>query len=462
MEAAKSTGSASGKTKDVDPVGIFTAVLAVLGAAGWITFIGGAILWIGFAQAGLPAAETVARIPTSTLIATGAEFVTWAVLAAVLVIGCLALVDQLLSRFQNDSRDNKLELLRGDRTTAEETYEQGTSRAESAELSLANRETELKQAQDTLLQRQRELVDESPEVQNAKGTVETREGEVAAARRDFRQKRSVKDDAKANRDKARKTYTDAISLKGPAIYRILFLGLGLAAVTAYVANRVDLGYASISGSDLREVLALSLLVGAFGVAAFLRTSQLRALAVVAFFGIPLVMAAALYDRASNVPEVEPVAVLLKSGDPLVGVFVAQTTDRVVLGTFERVSPTEPEPGADENQKIPVSLQTLAKEDVAEVLVGPRLPLRANDAAGGDGTQPRSAREWAGRTALALCASAHQRAVSASKRAGGSGGETTATTTTTAPAVAAPKGCSSIQRADIHDFLNAETAIINDG
>ena len=72
------------KRKGPDLVTVLAAVATAIGTLGWVAFIGGAILWISFNQANLPTAEAVARVPTGVLVATGAEFVVWAVLAALM------------------------------------------------------------------------------------------------------------------------------------------------------------------------------------------------------------------------------------------------------------------------------------------------------------------------------------------------------------------------------------------
>jgi hypothetical protein len=62
-----------------------------VGALGFVAFAGGVILWKRFSEMGLPAADSVAKVPNSVLLATGAEFLVPALLVtaaiAILLVG---------------------------------------------------------------------------------------------------------------------------------------------------------------------------------------------------------------------------------------------------------------------------------------------------------------------------------------------------------------------------------------
>src|SRR3954471_20789833 len=74
-------------------VTVLAAVATAVGTLGWVAFIGGTFLWISFSRAHLPAAEALAKVPTPVLVGTGAEFVVWAVLAALLTVAVLYAID---------------------------------------------------------------------------------------------------------------------------------------------------------------------------------------------------------------------------------------------------------------------------------------------------------------------------------------------------------------------------------
>jgi hypothetical protein len=83
---------AQGQTVFVQLLG---AVAAGIGVLGFVTFFGGAILWIRFDQAELPANEAVAVVPREVLLTTGASFLVPAMmlsLGAVLVVVLIRLV----------------------------------------------------------------------------------------------------------------------------------------------------------------------------------------------------------------------------------------------------------------------------------------------------------------------------------------------------------------------------------
>ncbi len=102
------------KRKGPDLVTVVAGVATAIGTLGWVAFIGGAILWISFDRANLPAAEAVARVPTGVMVATGAEFVVWAVLAALVTVVGLYIFDEPLQRLITASNAGRSEaVLRG-------------------------------------------------------------------------------------------------------------------------------------------------------------------------------------------------------------------------------------------------------------------------------------------------------------------------------------------------------------
>jgi hypothetical protein len=95
---ARSSESGAGAPA-VEPQALLVQVLGVvaagIGVLGFVTFFGGAILWIRFDQAELPANEAVAVVPREVLLTTGASFLVPALmlaLAAVLAVVLLRAV----------------------------------------------------------------------------------------------------------------------------------------------------------------------------------------------------------------------------------------------------------------------------------------------------------------------------------------------------------------------------------
>jgi hypothetical protein len=93
----------------VEPQALLVQVLGVvaagIGVLGFVTFFGGAILWIRFDQAELPANEAVAVVPREVLLTTGASFLVPALmlaLAAVLAVVLLRVIRDTYSKRQPD------------------------------------------------------------------------------------------------------------------------------------------------------------------------------------------------------------------------------------------------------------------------------------------------------------------------------------------------------------------------
>ena len=312
-------------------VTVVAAVATAIGTLGWVAFIGGAILWISFSRANLPAAEALAKVPTPVMVGTGAEFVVFAVLAALVTVVALYVFDEPLQRLITASEPGASEpVLRG--------------------------------------------------------------------------------------------LLPAILVAGTAI--------GFAFL-------VDLDYGHVPWPS--GVIAVCLAAAGAGVvgALLFRNTAARfpVIGLFALVAVPLVMAIATYYRAQAAPRVEPVALLRGDGSPFVGFFIAETTDRVYVGTFDeqtRVACTGPRGvcgGRAEEVTIPARLLSLPRNDVQNLTVGPRIPLYAEDALS-DPTRPRTAREWAAGAALRLCETADAARKTAEANAAGAG----ATAGITLPAI----------------------------
>src|SRR3954452_3162245 len=65
---------------------------AGIGVLGFVTFVGGVIIWARADKAGLPATEAVSVVPNAVLITTGATQLVSAVLIALLAVGLIFIV----------------------------------------------------------------------------------------------------------------------------------------------------------------------------------------------------------------------------------------------------------------------------------------------------------------------------------------------------------------------------------
>jgi len=214
-------------------------------------------------------------------------------------------------------------------------------------------------------------------------------------------------------DAAERRYQSEASITSLASWRIIGMGLVLGLATFLLA-----AFADFKGPDLVDFAAsglppkgwawaalLSLLVAIAGAFIFLRTAGLPILALFSFLAIPLVFAVATYYRASEAPQVEPVALLRADGTPFVGFSLAETEERVFVGTFREETPGK---SVGSVESVPARLLSLPAGEVSNLTVGPLQALNAEDADHKqDSSQPRTAREWAAGAALLLCESAER-------------------------------------------------------
>jgi hypothetical protein len=343
-------------------VTVVAAVATAIGTLGWVAFIGGAFLWISFSRAHLPAAEAVAKVPTGVLVATGAEFVVWAALAALVTIVVLYLLDDRVQRLQTKAR-----LAERERLTEELRENEEREKRWADNVKRATSEDERQRANEGLEAAQ----------QAVKTTHESLVSESAS------------------------------TFKGPFL-RGLLPAILVGGTALFFAFKIDLGYGHIPWFwGVFWVIVAAILAGVMGSMLYRRTARFSVIGVFALLAVPLVMAIATYFRAQAAPRVEPVAFLRSDGSPFVGFFIAQTPDRVYVGTYD----VETNPckllhrTTCENQlpriTEPARLLSLPTSDVQNLTIGPRKPLNAQDAEF-DSNGPRTAREWAGSAALRLC------------------------------------------------------------
>jgi hypothetical protein len=431
------------KTSDTDKtlgfMPVLVAIVTAIGTLGWIAFIGAAISWIGFLKAGIPQAEAVAKIPKGVLVATGAEFVVAAIIAALITIGILYFVDSPLHR-----RDTSRRLKR----TADLHDELREKEAVRDEI---NARLNVLQVQATRGNRTPSDVE--------KAAIATTFVELGEAELEF---------AKAAEAVAStRTERSIASMRRTSLPWLLLLFTSLAA-----ASLVHVGYGSyLSTGAWVCVAGIAIFASTIGAVVFRQSGRFPTMGLVALIVVPFVMGAATYFRAGERPKVEPVAFLNANGTPFVGFFVAETSDRLFVGTFDKPAApclprgdcgAAPTPGT-----VPAQLLSVPLADVRDLTIGPPRPLEAKnaltDAKTIDQEKPRSAREWAGETALLLCSAAADARTKAedeaaaaqellSKQAAGTQAQAEAPAT---PPESLPKTCSRSEKTDLETFLANE-------
>ncbi|MEK6327283.1 MAG: hypothetical protein AABM66_07135 [Actinomycetota bacterium] len=399
-------------------------------------------------------------MPTPVLIATGAEFVVAGLAAALVTIGVLYLFDDRALHFDTQQRLAKAARLREELQAQEQIHSDAASRVEGfrADVALVSTEPE----------HTREFGDK----QEAKHLEASREKDVEAARRRVgelttQQERAEEDLAQANRtleqahEDLKQKQAAVASESTPTRWDSARRGLmpaGLLTVTAFIAAEVvDLGYAAPQTISHLWISLVALFAGVVGAVLYRNTNSFPVLGLVALIAVPLVMGVATYLRDENAPRVEPVALLKTDGTPFVGFFLAESSDRVFVGTFIEKGPDPcagirrgPCESGSETIKVPARLLSLPSSDVRDLTVGPAMPLNANNALDETG-RPRTAREWAGHAALLLCKQARIARGKAEVNAGGGGAAPTSL----------PTKCSKDDIARLREFVLAEQKTIQE-
>lgn len=403
--------TATGATQGLGAGG-FTPFLAAaatgLGALGWVTAVGGAIVWIYVYQADLPPAEAVAKVPPAVLIANGAEFLAVAFFASLLTAGLLYIYDEY-GKLRAGSQTPKLEHLRSGLDQAKDQERGAVAQADKRRGQLEGARAAHEAAKAELEYERRLEAEGSGDAELVRidmDRVAQLRQRVSDAEREHSSAQRALTTAREARASAETSYESQASLGRPAGRRILGTGVGLALATFGLAVLVDFNGSAIWNWGLDEFPAwgwifaavLSLLVALIGVFLLLNRG-FPTFALFSFIAVPLVFAVATLVRANKVPYVEPVALLRGDGTPFVGFFLAETDKRISVGTFKEA--TTGEPGAA--SRVPARLLSLPAADVESLTVGSRLLLRPRqvDAAQND-AEPRTAKEWALETAQLLC------------------------------------------------------------
>ncbi|MFL5781238.1 MAG: hypothetical protein ACJ760_07995 [Thermoleophilaceae bacterium] len=304
-------------------VNVVSAIASGLGILGFVVLCGGAITWLRFDKAGLPAEDSVALVPKENLVSYGATALVPAALAALAFVAVLYLADSLVAPLtQWRSSDDSGERDEDDRAAAL-AKSTATRDRRDADSAAEARETAERYAQ--------ELRDEGASAEAIAAAEAKAEVAAAAAYSADRQARATERTAVEAGKKATKGRTrleDQIRERRLNTRRVLTASLfAVGGLIVVDAASVDL--------SIGRVLALILVVaaaGAFSLAVLQRTGSFAWLALSAFLSVAVFYGFLNYYKTTQTTKVEPAAVLRKDRGPVTGMFVAQTSDRVYLGT----------------------------------------------------------------------------------------------------------------------------------
>jgi hypothetical protein len=421
--------------KGLNVVGIvLAAVGGGIGVLGFVAFFGAAILWIRLDAAGLPANEAVAVIPKSVLLTTGAGFLVPALLVALGFTALLYLSEagrqswatRRLASAKELERGRELDTMkRAAARRAAEKVEEELARARSLG-EIAGAAAAAEEVDESVAERFREgsieayenvgRLSEAAVPRTSEGdTGEGGNGEPPAAggaaagppaagapeppSAEPEQGRPAEADLPAREQRILQERADAES-RAERFQDWIRIGSVIAlfaagAVFAFAEYSIHLRFGR---SMVLGLLALGLTAVCVSV---LSRFNFAWFALAAFVSVGVFIGFLTYYKTVDDPRVEPAAVLRADGAPEFGVFVAQTSDRVYIGT------TQP--------RGEWRMEAIVREEVTDMTVG---PLKPKD----------EANEYGRRLALEACELARQRRpgervlAQASGEAGTSGGE----------------------------------------
>jgi VIT1/CCC1 family predicted Fe2+/Mn2+ transporter len=306
---------------------VVAAVGGGVGVLGFVAFFGAAILWARLDEAGLPGNEAVAVIPRSVLLSTGANFLVPSLLAALAFVALLYLIETATVNWGSRSLRELETKLEGREEVAKARQKEAavaTHRAaKAAEIASAMGEVAVQAAEsdaiDARIAQEANLTAQAA----AENATQLRQALPAAVAAEEEMK-----DTKLEVERERLAAREWIEGKQRALRRTLTFGAFLlGAVVTFVWFSI--------GIDPGRFFFLLLLIAALAtvsLAILSRTDSFAWFALAVVFAVGLVSCFLTYYRTVDNTKVEPVALLRSNGAPVYGFFVAQTSDRVYLGT----------------------------------------------------------------------------------------------------------------------------------
>jgi hypothetical protein len=301
-----------------------------IGVVGFVTFFGGAILWVRAREAGLPANDSVAVIPKGVLVTTGASFLVPAVLIALLAVGLVYAVHlglYLPQRLRARDESRKAARLEYEAEQAALSVPSKQKLAESAR-ALA---TDLHQAH----QRASQGPGAAPGLAGLTAQASAQEQEAQKREQDAREASSVAAElaADAQAANAEREFALKISPKVDAFQRGVEIAVAFL-ILALLPLLVDQSLFHVGFLRALILIVVAVAAAVVSLVTYIATERFLWFGVVAFVTVSVFIGCATYFRTVKDPKVEPVAALRGDRPPITGVFVAESADDLYLGTFE--------------------------------------------------------------------------------------------------------------------------------
>jgi len=358
--SAKSPENKSSSFSDL-LIPVLTAIGTGIGVIGFVMFFGGFILWTRFDAAGLPANEAVAQVPRADLVATGASFLVPAVLAA-LAAAAIAVTGWDLA-------------IGSRRRTRKEVAEDARLRATELLSGLEEERDQLKgqiEGCRARADKQRRLGDEaregSPERDAARAAQNAAEDE---ANRDEERLRELESEDIPAEWAAQKRAADASRIqptrRNPREHFLQF-AIGVIPMLGAALFVIAAGWGGLS--DLHRGLLVAVALGTVVVAIVVvsMTDHFAWYTVCVFLSVGVTIAVSTYLRTHSHAKVSPVAAL-SGPSPVVGFFVAETSDAVYVGRPQPAgSPQRAESMGFDREGV--TLLRVPKSTLAGLTIGP--------------------------------------------------------------------------------------------
>jgi hypothetical protein len=318
-------------------VPLVAAIVTGAGTLAFVAFFGGAILWDRIHTAGLPATEAVSLMPRSALLSTGAEFLAVALVLALAAVGVLAVTDWQLRRRKERLRArldasmiDEQELLQ-----LPTPVQQAASHVREARAALDTGDAAVQQAQTDLV------------AAAAQG------GDVSAENEAANEARGKQATAKAAYDAADAALARAVDEQAEQ-RELLSRSIALGSVLGLALIAILLTRPSIAWWQYLVVALATATMSWLAVAIYQQTGKFLWFGVSAFFAVAIFQGLTTHFIITRHRQMEPAAALITGQQPVTGAFVAQTKDRIYLGT----------PVDD-----PVSLTALRRDKVTDFAIG---------------------------------------------------------------------------------------------
>jgi F0F1-type ATP synthase membrane subunit b/b' len=327
---------------------VISAAGTGIGLVGFVVFFGGAILWIQFDAAGLPATEAVALVPKSVLLVTGAHFLVGAVVLALGAVALLWLYNEFVSAQLADRRTERARKLEHALECAQDEVKdaRAATTQHEARISAAtsSRDSALATAERTPHPTYTKAAEQTSEdLAAAEATLQGSRAALESAQAHVRSRQGQVDRFKRWSER-RDPFVQGVALVVPIlVLELLMTGFGLPAHDYIWLTLV----AACSSALLFGIWTARKKFIWFGVAVFV--------AVSVFQGV------STYLRTRDSPKVEPMAAITDAPTPVTGYYIAQTGDRIYVGL----------PSA--SRTLPARMLALHRDQVKAIVIGRLTP-----------------------------------------------------------------------------------------